>query len=427
MNLDDLFSPKGSTINIVGIDPLVKLCKYHPVKREQFLDGLELAEDLQGAKGVTLYTSGTQITPDRITRLVNLCEANANLEFKFKIKRSAKLIENFRKDIKGKLSKLLELRQNYKVYSNFLGNIQQSLDDFIGEIFTNEDIVLTIFKMKFSTQTSDSKNAALFFNHTVSVALFAYAISRTETMQNAAKFTKEDSIDLIKTAFFHNIGAVCNVNEIITSQESERKKKYNEYNRSSGYSLSEIKLSFDVMDAIRFIGEYHFDRTDFVKREDNKACWYANIILVADMYVQQESGLFGQRNKPSRIVDSLNLAAMQEKINLNVVQAMTKGLNLDDIFDFYQEIDSLINMCPFEGGKHALPYPMTGFKSPTIFICKDNKETCEQYEKSLKAVTLVKPIGDLAAGKYARCMLTTPKLMDFYKEHYEEIKKDGKD
>ncbi|MFC1477371.1 hypothetical protein ACFL6L_02780, partial [candidate division KSB1 bacterium] len=108
-----------------------------------------------------------------------------------------------------------------------------------------------------------------------------------------------------------------------------------------------------------------------------------------------------------------------------VVKAITLGLNLKDIFDFYQEMDNLKKMCDFQGGQHAYPYPMTGFKSPTIFICKEGIETCEYYEKSLKAVSLIKPMGDLKEGKYARCLLTTPKLLQFYQDHYEEIKGDS--
>jgi hypothetical protein len=69
---------------------------------------------------------------------------------------------------------------------------------------------------------------------------------------------------------------------------------------------------------------------------------------------------------------------------------------------------------------------MTGFKSPTLFVCKSNKETCEHYEKSLKAVSLVKAVGCLAEGKYARCMLTSPQLQEFYSEHYDDIKEDIK-
>ena len=89
-------------------------------------------------------------------------------------------------------------------------------------------------------------------------------------------------------------------------------------------------------------------------------------------------------------------------------------------------MESLKALCKFQGGNHTWPYPMTGFKSPTIFVCKDSLKDCDHYEKSLSAVNLLKPEGGLNEGKYARCLLTTPKLLEFYAKHYEEIKDDLK-
>ncbi|MCP4725362.1 MAG: hypothetical protein GY863_10015 [bacterium] len=426
MSLDNLFSTKGDTIDLQGIESLKKLCKYHPVKANIFFDGLELAEDLCGLKGVTLYTAGTPISRDRVTRLINLTESNKEWILKFKIKRSAKLLQNFKTDIEKKLTKMIEHRKNFKVYNNLLGAINEEVETLVEGMFEDEEILLSVFKMKFTADSSTNKNAAMFFNHTISVALFSFAISKTPELTEAAQFSKDDQISLIKAAFFHNMGALCNVDSILAVEESLRRAKYNEYNKQSGMMLTELKLNFDIMDAIRYIGEYHDDRMDFVTREDNKGCWIANILLAADKYAQDESGLFGAHYKPSRIVDQLNVAGMNGKLNGTVVKALTLGLNLKDVFDFYQEIDRLNNLCNFDGGKHATAYPMTGFKSPTLFICKKDKENCEFYEKSLKAVTLVKAMGNLDPGKYSRCMLTSPKLQEFYSEHYDDIKEDMK-
>ena len=422
----DLFSAESDNIDIAGIDSLARLCKYHPQKKDQFFSGLELADDLIGAKGVTLYTAGTNITPDRVQRLINLRDSNPDMEMRFKIKRSAELINNFKNDIGALLKKLADHRSNYKIYSSLIGTIVDDIQAFIGDILSDENIVLAIYKMKFTADSSSSKNASLFFNHTVAVALFSYAISQSDELKGRLNFSKEDSAELLKAAFFHNIAAVCSVESIIGAGQNEWEKRYHEANRNSGMMLNSVRLSFDATDAIRYVGEYFFDRQDFIAREDNKACWIANIILVAAKYTQQETGLFGIKNKPTRIVDQLNVLAMEGKVNGPVVKALTLGLNLKDIFDFYMEMDRLTHLCEFQGGNHAKPYPRTGFKSPTLFICKSSKESCEHYETSLKAVTLVKSIGDLPEGKYSRCLLATPKLLQFYQEHYEEIKEDLK-
>jgi hypothetical protein len=98
---------------------------------------------------------------------------------------------------------------------------------------------------------------------------------------------------------------------------------------------------------------------------------------------------------------------------------LTLGLNLTDIFDFYEEMDRLINKCPYDS---AVPYPLTGFNSPSIFVCKKRVNKCRYLELSVKAVNLITKLGELQPGEYNRCKLLTPELMSFYDEHYEEIK-----
>ncbi len=294
-------------------------------------------------------------------------------------------------------------------------------------MLTDENMILTIFKMKFSTETTGNKNATLYFNHTISVVLFSYAIAQSASLKDTIKFTKDDYTNLLKTAFFHNIGALTTVDTFMDLGDSDRKKKYYEANRNSGFSLSSLQLPFEIMDAIRFIGEHPFERYEFVNDTEKKASWFANIIVAADFYSQLEVGLFGSHLKPSKIIDKLNLMGREEQLNMEVVKAFSLGLNLKDIFDFYMGMERLQSLCKVQGGRHAWPYPMSGFKSPTLFICEREITTCEHFEKSLKAVTLLKPMRKLKDGKYARCLLTSPQLQDFYAEHYEDIKSDMKD
>ena len=59
MNLDEMFSTGTETIDIHGIDPIIKFSRFHPRNENIFCDGLELAEDLKMESGTTLYTKGT--------------------------------------------------------------------------------------------------------------------------------------------------------------------------------------------------------------------------------------------------------------------------------------------------------------------------------------------------------------------------------
>ncbi len=125
------------------------------------------------------------------------------------------------------------------------------------------------------------------------------------------------------------------------------------------------------------------------------------------------------------MVDQLNVDTTTGKYNKLAIQALTLGLNLNDIFDFYEELDFLQKQCIFEVS--AVPYPLEGFMSPTLFICKDSVIKCKYLEGSLKAANLAKQLGELKPGRYHRCWLLTPKLIAFYKDHYKDIKKTSRD
>jgi len=426
MSVEDKFSVGSDSIDISGLDVLIKLCNYQPdpAEQDQFFTGVVLAEDMTSDKGVTLYTSGTTITQDRIARLNAIHEMNPELKMHFKIKRSPEIIVKFKKEILEKLKNLLNHRTKYKIYSQLLGSVSDEIEAFFDELFNDESIVLTAYKMKFIVELSPHKNAPAFFEHALSVPMFAFAIAQTPELEKRITFAKDDLAGLVLAALFYNIGAVESIDSIMQEDKKMHPRLYYDANRDSINLLAELKLGENTLTYMNKVIDYQNGDLTFVTDEENKGSWIANIITVADLYVQRESGLFGVRQKISHIVDQLNVMAVSNKLNKNVVKALTVALDLKDIFDFYQEMDNLKYMCPWQ---LAAPYPMTGFKSPTLFICKGNKNDCEHYEKSLKAITLIKPMGDIPKGKYARCLLTTPKLMKFYMKHYEEIKDDIKE
>jgi len=421
-DLEDLFAVDRDTIDVNSVEFLALLCKYHPRHKDKFMTGLKLAEDLVNDQGVTLYTSGTSVTLDRVARLVNLHDNNPNMEMKIKIQRSAELLENFKKDIVSILHKLMSFRKNYKVYASLLASVDKEFRELVSGILSDENALLNIYKMKFSTDNAPSKNASVIFHHAISVSLFSFAVARQQELSREINFAEEDLTQLTLAAFFHNMGAVINNEVIFKVDGAERVKKYLEANRHSAQYIQGVELKPEALEAIQNVSDFNYGRTDFIHREENKADWMSNIILIVDRYLQLESGLFGIKKKPSHIIDMLNVQAMNGKWNKKIIKALTIGLNLKDMFDFYQEMDYLRSLCKYKNGGHAWPYPLTGFKSPTLFICKSNLTECEYYETSLKAIKIVKPLDELDEGKYARCLLTTPKLIEFYMDHYSEIK-----
>ena len=159
-----------------------------------------------------------------------------------------------------------------------------------------------------------------------------------------------------------------------------------------------IQLKSEILKAIQYICEYNFGIKGFITSRKWPAT-IANIVLVAEMFLQKESGLFSKPQKARDVVDQLNVLMMEKELNEFAVQALTLGLNLIDIFDFYKELDHIMGKCPYDYSR--VPYPLTGFKSPSLFICKKEKTECRHIESSLYAVDLQKSIGKLSPGNTA--------------------------
>jgi len=414
----EFFPEEKDYIAVRGLDTMLDFARFRPNAPDLFLDGLELAEDLQFGPGIVLYTRGTALTRERITRLLQFREDNPAAQFDFKIKRSLKLIQSLHKEMKSKILQSFKRNQEIKDYHELLNGINFNIDDFISELLAEEKIVLTFYYMYFLCESSEKKRSVYFLEHSINVAFFSLAMVSSDRFSNIIQKEKTRIQELFKVALFHNFGALEHLDRILELPEEEQQKQYWKANHKGYFTLGGYEFDFGILDSIRLVCEYFMGRKDFISRSR----WpelMANIVLVAETFLRTQTGLFDSPQPARQTIDQLNVRAMEKDLYGPAVESLTLGLNLRDIFDFYQEMDSLIKECP---NSSACPYPLTGFKSPTIIICKNTVRECEHLEYSIKAVVLVKPLKEIQPGTYHRCKLLTPRLMSFYDRYYEEIK-----
>ena len=418
MNQPDIFSFEEDTIDIDGMDAMVQFSQYDPTDEESFMEGLELSEDLTNRFGTILYSSGTKLTPVRLSRLIELRVANPTMDFYFRINRSAALIQSFRKEIKQQIVTLFNRHERTNVYHEFMSHVGENIDNFVSEVLGEENITLLLYQMRFIGRTSKKTKSQLFQEHSLNVALITLAIASSKLYGKVIGKSKTKLMDVFKVALFHNYGAIKIIDKIIDAPEEKRLAMYWEANHEGYLSMDDIKLHFTIKDALNLIYDHNMGQRDIVDKYDWPSIM-ANIVIVAELFLQYESGLFTDPYPVRKVVDLLNVRVAEKDLNEIPVRALTLGLNLQDIFDFYKEMNDLIKQCPYNS---AVAYPLVGFKSPTIFICKNEVLKCEYIETSLKAVNLLRDMGELKKGKYRRCWLLTPKLIHFYKTHYKAIK-----
>ncbi len=417
MGLDDLFSTATETIELRGLDSILKFTHFHPLNTSSFREGLELANDLKSDSGTTLYPKGTEVTRERIERLLKFRESNPDMEFNLMIKRSEKLIQKFREEIKERMDHLLTQRKKSKVTSALMKNIDNFFNTIVDKVLSEQNTTLALYKMRFSCELAKTKLASRYADHAMETAIFSLALATSEKYEPILGNNEEKLCQFVTAALFHNYGAVFEIDNMHDAPAKERPEMYWEAIRRGIDNLSDLELGAEILSAFKNLCDYQKGERGFIA--DDKSAAQPNILVVVDTFLQKESGLFGDSLDAKHVVDKMNIQVREKQLNELAVQALTLGLNLTDIFDFYAELDRLVKKCPYDS---AVAYPLTGLYTPSIFICKKTVTKCPLLELSVKAVNLVQPLGELSPGEYHRCKLLTPKLSAFYEDHYVEIK-----
>lgn len=411
----------NGNIGIVGIESLINLCKYNPAEGNRLYRDIELSANLKDDKGAVLYAADSQLTANEIKTLMRLSENfEEGFQLKFHLKPTPSLISHCRNDILRSVNFLISFRAKYKRYSHFFSPAANEMQEIIKELLQDEKLVLHIYKMQYNAEYASTKQAKAYFHHLISVALFSFAIANIKELKEQLNFNKDDHLNLFKVAFLFCIGALSEIDKIIGLPLENRKEGFDEENKTSTALLKNIELESDVLDAIEFINEHSFGVYDIVQMTE-KNTWMANIVIIANVYLQEESGLFGVKNKLKDIIDTLNMLAVEKKLNVDVIMSFTHGLSMGDIFDFYQEIENLRELC---NTNDSVPYPMSISARPTIFVCKGNVTSCQHFGGGTKAVSLIQGMDELEAGQYSRCNLTSEKLQEFYDKNLSAIQKE---
>ncbi len=244
--------------------------------------------------------------------------------------------------------------------------------------------------------------------------------------QAKEKIETEDIGNVGILAMLHAIGGWASSGEFFEIPLEDRKAKYIEANATNYETLKsdeQISKTFaddNILNAVKYCYEFQAEQFDFFA-SDSKAGLYAKIVCVASYFDEAISGIWGSSRTAREVVDVMYVKVQSQKMPKHYVDALAKSLQFTDLFDFYRELEILDNSCKREAGK---AYPMTGFKSPIIFVCQQNLNECKEYVASANVINVFKEMGGLEEGQYNRCEGLSERLIKFYEEHYKEIKQE---
>ncbi|MCE5269971.1 hypothetical protein LLH00_01650 [bacterium] len=414
------FTFDKDVIEVQNLDTMASFARFHAINAGVFLDGIILAEDLLRDKGAIVLSHDTELTHENFKRLLSMREANPKINFCFRLKRGDKILAKFRQEIMERLMVIMDRRIKTKLFRDLFSLVSADLTAVADLALASPDLVLTVHQMRLSCESSKLKKSLSFLDQALNSAILALALTRTPLLKEYFGNEREKAVPLFSAALIHNYGAIMNLAALAEQADQDRAKLYWTLILKDLKKIEKTLVDENLRYCLEALCSYQLGRRDFVTGEDYQSIC-ANILVVVEYFLRRECGLFGEPDEPRRVVDRMNVKAFEHQLNDRSVQALTLSLNLKDIFDFYSEMERLLAECPYDS---ATAYPLTGFRSPTLFVCRKRVTACRWIELSVRAVKLIVKLGELAPNDYHRCKLLTPKLMDFYSEFYDEIKEE---
>lgn len=413
------------SIEIDDIKEVILFSGFRPNSQKSVLRGFVLAQDLVNPKGGILYPKGTELDDEKITRLLRFLEMNDDWKFTFTFAKGDELKETIKSRILGDIARLLKAKAGKQEFVKFISRAKSAIEKYGDDIFTVFEPVIMLLNAKFNEQMNSKDKLSVYYNHTLNTAIVTIGIIQQSIQRQNYKFTAEDIVRATQVSLFHSLGGLETVPFFLERSKEEQKTRYLQGLGNSGESAKRFALHEDIVAAIEMIDAYFKGSREMIS-QDTPATAYANVVIVAHHFHAAISGLFGEPGAVKNSVDQLYVATQGQESQYvkTFVDSLAQGLTFGDLFDFYYEIEKLENSCDYQGGKHGVPYPMTGFQSPVIFVCKAQMTKCPHYSASAKAVTIFKETGKLKEGAYGRCDKLAKGLIKFYDEHYEQIKEE---
>lgn len=382
VNIWELFIINPGTLNIEDLSAFLKIMKFNPEVKKLFPTGFQLAEPINNNTGGILYPKDTELNSDRVVRLQQLKENNPDYQFIISIKKAKKVAQYFRETIKKDYTKILDAKKNKSEFRKSIGRLEKTFELYLDDILKNDELIYLLFRGRSIDEVLSESGIPRYFYHCINVSIFALEIVQNSLMSTGIRFDKPDLINIAQLGLVHDMGGMDNIGQN-KDMSLEKKKEYFLKDASQSYMAAKsVNLENDVVQALKKFGAYHQGDTDIVNQNEDMDANYANVLITADVMDLMVSGLFGDPMSIRGATDQLYVKANNKELKRGYVDALAKGLKLNDLFDFYRELERLKKACLLQ--KYARPYPIKGFKSPVLILCGGKRKDCVWSMKKFK-------------------------------------------
>ncbi len=381
----------------------------------------QLAEDLPNGRGSgILFPKETELTNERIESLVKIKGLHPKIDFKVTIKKSKELADFFRQVIVDDITRSVKSKSTLQEFRKSMFKIEKFLGSYVNDILDHDEMIYTLYNARAINERASDTGIPIYFYHAINSAVFAIIILQNAFFAFGKHFQLKDIINVTRAALMNDIGALIKLGPIANLPKEALKSEYVNLKSQSASISKRIGLQEEIVDSIKKTYDLEIGKEISASSDDDKTADFANVLFTANLLDSKISGLFENRVPVKSAVDEMYVKSSTGGMRRSYIDSLAKGLRLNQLFDFYFEMERLRKSCI--KGDFARAYPMLGFKSPVLFLCKARKLDCPQYSPTSKSVTLLRPSSGLEPGAYGRCKFLSKALVKFYESHYDNIK-----
>ncbi len=381
-----------------------------------------LAKDLKNENAAVLCRAEKQIDAHIFSLLEKVHDRNPNFNFHIEIWKD--------KEIKKRLKEVFQTTVLIQMNSNYIiEKAGKPIFDYYDDKFTrvidhvlnNENLLYSLYGHAFFNM-KEKKGQYAFDRQIISGirrALMALGIAFTDKQAREDEFYEQ----IFLTAF---VLSFCMI-EIQTKRlhdASYQKKALDLTLKNLDRFQGELKLDAMIWQAIKLVIESKFaSNYDYID-QDSEVATLAQIVAVGDLFEQLIALEADTQVDASRALDIIYVLAKKGKFKQKPVDDLAHWLEMQEVFRFYKTLERLENSCHFGPNKEnlAVPYPMRGVGSPTLFVCKGNNTACEHLSSAFKKINIQEATYNLRFGAYTKCSWLTNELKVYYNKYYSKIK-----
>ncbi len=383
-----------------------------------FPEGAVIARDVADEYGRVLLKEGADYGP-RAHRKLRWIEKEAGRRSPVLFELGPELTAKIQDGVRILFKLLLDRSTARGVFRGALESEPISIDDLMAPLEEDSDLLLIAAQLYVEEARLFGERQVSVFEHFFGQVLTAeLGLRFVETFEGELPVPGGDRT-LVHRVLINSFAGVWGVMPMLADLPRNKWQAAILTGRMAGLQSAKLReCESRVLKALELLGRWVRDGTPVPDRGDIPSA-IARFLGASDMLARGINAGWGRYRPLVDAVDRLFVRARTQVLDRPVVDSLARGFQLQQLFEYYDELDYILDECPYICG---IAYPTRNRHSATVILCRDNRMGCEHIRNGVTPVLVVDKVPEIETGEYSICDRLSGRLAELYRRHYRRIK-----